>query len=407
MPRISEKQLLLRNLEHVIALASLEDPSTDSSDDSCVDTEEDALGELYAVVSSQRYLKPRMLVPKCSRWLIEVLPELDDNRFRTFVRVNRGGFRDILREIENDPVFTNTSRHSQTPVSVQLACALQRFGTYGNSSSFIQLGQRYAIADGSVKNFTNRVITALLNVKDRYIKWPTQAQKNRHKKKVLKEFDFPNCVGIIDGTHFNLHCKPTVQGEAYFSRKSRYGIASMIVCTVDFRIIYASTGRPASTHDTRVWRNSDLCNNIHHYLDEHEYLLADTGYPLSRNVIIPFKKPHANKRRNRRFNKHLSQVRIKVEHCIGILKGRWQSLRELRSLLIKPKHHKHAVQWAEACMVLHNMVLGDDWDEQALSSSEEETSDEEEVRDERIIRDENDGQRRRNDLQQYVSRRKQ
>lgn len=408
MPRTSERKSLLKDLEKAIAISSLDarEISSDSeSSDSCMDTEEDALAEIYAAVSFHRYLKPRTPVPKCCRWLIEVLPELDDVRFRAFVRVSRVKFRDILRQIENDPVFSNASRHNQTAVSIQLACALQRFGGYGNGVSYIQLGQKFSVSEGSVDNFTERVIAALLNLKKRHIRWPTREEKERHKRKVLKEFDFPNCVGIMDGSHFNLDYKPVNQGEAYYSRKSRYGITSMIVCTIDYRIIYASTGRPASTHDTRVWRNSHLFNHIEQYLDEEEYLLADSGYPLSRHVIIPYKKPHTNKQRNRAFNKHLSQVRIKVEHCIGILKGRWQSLRGLRRLLLKPEHHKKAVQWCDVCMVLHNMTLDDGWVEEAsLSEDEMDDSEVEEAQIEDIT--DSAGQRRRKDLQRFVSRRK-
>jgi hypothetical protein len=46
-------------------------------------------------------------------------------------------------------------------------------------------------------------------------------------------------------------------------------------------------------------------------------------------------------------------LRIRSEHAIGFLKGRFQSLRDLRVLIQDEKTHKSAVYWAVACIALH------------------------------------------------------
>ncbi|KIM59687.1 hypothetical protein SCLCIDRAFT_75451, partial [Scleroderma citrinum Foug A] len=52
-----------------------------------------------------------------------------------------------------------------------------------------------------------------------------------------------------------------------------------------------------------------------------------------------------------------SKIRVRVEHAFVALKGRFQSLRELR-LKMNNNHDLHiAVYWVTCCMILHNMVV--------------------------------------------------
>jgi len=63
------------------------------------------------------------------------------------------------------------------------------------------------------------------------------------------------------------------------------------------------------------------------------------------------------------FNTAVAAVRIKVEHTIGRLKGRFQSLKALRILISTAKDHARAVLWIRACCVLHNILLEDFYDD--------------------------------------------
>lgn len=67
-------------------------------------------------------------------------------------------------------------------------------------------------------------------------------------------------------------------------------------------------------------------------------------------------------REKRQFNFELSRQRIRIEHAIGMLKGRWQSLRELRILIKDERSAARANLWIQACIVLHNYLvdIGDD-----------------------------------------------
>ena len=49
-------------------------------------------------------------------------------------------------------------------------------------------------------------------------------------------------------------------------------------------------------------------------------------------------------------------LRIRSEHAIGFLKGRFQSLRDLRVLIRDEKTHKSAVYWVVACIAIHSFA---------------------------------------------------
>lgn len=62
------------------------------------------------------------------------------------------------------------------------------------------------------------------------------------------------------------------------------------------------------------------------------------------------------------FNSAVASVRVKVKNCVGILKGRFQSLRGCRVQLQNAGEDKKAVLWFRVCCILHNLLLEDPYD---------------------------------------------
>ena len=194
-----------------------------------------------------------------------------------------------------------------------------------------------------------------------------------------------------------------MDGEDYFSRKGRYGIAGIIICDNHKRIRYIYTGWPGCAHDARIFKNSTLACQPDRFFSGQEYLLADSGFNPSTQIIPAFKRPSNSNLADDKaqFNFKLSSIRVKVEHCIGILKGWFQSLKGLRTVIKEEKDVKRLVYWIRACCVLHNLVLQDpvepewikvdaDKEEIMLESSEKLSSTE--------AKEESTGKKKREDL---------
>ena len=187
------------------------------------------------------------------------------------------------------------------------------------------------------------------------------------KNLIERESGFPSCVGFLDGTTVIFDIKPISDHESYYSRKSRYGINVQIVSDWVGRIRFLFAGFPASVHDSRCIRNSPIIKCKSQFFEGHEYVLADVAYTLSETVITPFKKPTSNSQPYRSFNRVLSSARVRIQHCIGRLKGRFQSIRGLRTVIKSRKDNRRANKWISACAIVHNMLIGvDDWEEEDM-----------------------------------------
>ena len=87
--------------------------------------------------------------------------------------------------------------------------------------------------------------------------------------------------------------------------------------------------------------------------------MADSGYTASDTVIPAFKRVRGASLtpEKQAFNTHFSHMRVEVEHCIGMIKNRWQSLKDLRLKLSGLRSAKRLVIWIRVCVILHNMLL--------------------------------------------------
>lgn len=79
--------------------------------------------------------------------------------------------------------------------------------------------------------------------------------------------------------------------------------------------------------------------------------------------MVPIhKRPEADYPPNAFFDRTASRLRVRSEHCMGALKGRWPSLRGLRLNLNDPRDHLRICNWISCCILLHNAVLDiDGW----------------------------------------------
>lgn len=114
-----------------------------------------------------------------------------------------------------------------------------------------------------------------------------------------------------------------------------------------------------SEMDASFWLTK-VCTCFEHDIWPHlKSVFVYTGYPSSPYVLRPFAEdeiPTNDPERRARilkFNQHLSRFRITIEHAIGMLKGRFPSLKEMG-----PHEAMDDIYDAiEAMMVIHNICI--------------------------------------------------
>ena len=170
----------------------------------------------------------------------------------------------------------------------------------------------------------------------------------------------------MDGTLLPLEFKPALDGECYYSRKGFYALNMLIVCDYMARVTYYQVGWPGSVHDNRVWRTCKMGRRSSDYFLPHEYLLTDSAFTPSQHIVPAFKSTRGQPipSNNLNFNTLLAKPRIKSEHCISLLKGRFPWLRNIRIRIRGRKDLRRIVEHVRACVVLHNAFVGAPYEEE-------------------------------------------
>ncbi|KIO11381.1 hypothetical protein M404DRAFT_127245 [Pisolithus tinctorius Marx 270] len=129
--------------------------------------------------------------------------------------------------------------------------------------------------------------------------------------------------------------------------------------THNLSIVDYALGQPGSVHDAFAFRGTRMYQDPASFIPPHHWIWADSAYPTEKWCVVPFKKPRGGSltRRQNIYNQYLSKVRVRVEHAFAALKGRFQSLQELRFKVNKDSDLHVTVYWIMCCMILHNMVI--------------------------------------------------
>lgn len=132
----------------------------------------------------------------------------------------------------------------------------------------------------------------------------------------------------------------------------------------NLRIVDYAVGMCGSAHDATAFLHTAAARFPDWLFKDAEFCWADSAYPLSARVIPVHKQPASNDPRNAKFDGAVAHLRVRSEHTMGALKGRWQCLRGLRVAINSPRDHVLACRWITTAIILHNICIeaeGEGW----------------------------------------------
>lgn len=270
--------------------------------------------------------------------------------------MERSTFYALLSKICPNTCF-NSASNRQHPIAVQLSVTLFRLGAGGDGASIGKIAALFGIGDGgSLDIITKRVFRAIFELEAEYLKWPDDTERSEMISATFHEM--PHCIGYVDGSEVKLAERPSKDADSYYSRKQNFSLKIQAVCDYRYRIRHVHIGYPGSVHDSRIYTNSSLYLNPDVHFKEDEWIAGDSAYKLSRTVVTPFQRNSTESNfMTTTFNKLHSKYRVRIEHCFGMLKERFGSLKELRMRLIDAYSSEYACKWIAICCILHNFIL--------------------------------------------------
>jgi hypothetical protein len=144
------------------------------------------------------------------------------------------------------------------------------------------------------------------------------------------------------------------------------------------RIVDYSHGFTGSAHDSAAFEHTAAFKHPDWLFHGEEFVWGDSAYTLSSRIIPVYKWPASLIPQNALFDTAVSHIRVRSEHCMGALKGRFQSLRGLRVNILSNSDHIKACQWVTVAIILHNMVVDVDGGQSGAAFSHIHTHQEEE-----------------------------
>lgn len=177
-------------------------------------------------------------------------------------------------------------------------------------------------------------------------------------------WNFPHCIGAIDGKHVVMNAPPN-SGSIYYNYKNTHSIVLMGIADAEYKLIYVDVGCNGRISDGGVFNKCSFAhaletNQLHlprskplpgREVTVPYLLVADDAFALKPNIL----KPHSSRDLTglqRIFNYRLSRARRVIENVFGVMSARFRVLRSPISLDAN-KTRKITL----ACCVLHNFLM--------------------------------------------------
>ncbi|XP_044744261.1 protein ALP1-like [Coccinella septempunctata] len=199
----------------------------------------------------------------------------------------------------------------------------------------------------------------------------TEEEINLIKESFWKRWDFPNCVGCIDGKHVRIR-NPHHSGSMFRNYKQFFSIVLQGVAGPDYKFIAIDVGAYGKESDGGIFSNSNLSDKLESgalgakslaalpgtTIKVPHVLLGDEAYPLKTYLMRPFPREHLTPPR-RIFNQRLSRARQVIECSFGIISSKWTLLH--KGIDVEPDFADMIVK---AICLLHNIVIDLEGEEQ-------------------------------------------
>ncbi|XP_065069253.1 putative nuclease HARBI1 [Rhopilema esculentum] len=295
--------------------------------------------------------------------LVQELASEDKPMYQRYFRLNEDLFKSLLAKVR--PMIQRKDTHMRKSISAaeRLAVTLRYLAT---GESFHSLGFSYRLGERTISSIVTETCDAIYqNLKDRYLKIPSTS----HQWKTISDgfynlWDYPFCVGALDGKHIAIK-QPKMSGSEYFNYKGYFSIVLLALASYDYKLIFVDVGASGRNGDAGLFETSPLNQQMKDKsiafpeaeqfgetcIKCHYHIIGDDAFPLRNDIMKPF--PFRQLLHEQHiFNYRLSRARRVVENAFGIMANRFRVM--LTKIMLEPEKAKQIVL---AICCLHNMLI--------------------------------------------------
>lgn len=266
----------------------------------------------------------------------------DDTLFRKLYRFKR----------ENVVLMANTfikncdTRGGGLDPIQKLMIVLRYFSDPGFQTG---VGLDLGVHQTTVCKILQEVMPQIVSKANKYIVFPTTNQQILESKvNWFTHFKMPCTIGAIDCTLIKIP-KPKIFGDEFICRKGFPSLNVQMTCDYNGVITSVNASWPGSVHDSRIFKNSEICAVMQKPVHSQSILLGDSGYGITPFLLTPYLQCENAMALN--YNKLHCKARVIIEQTFGQLKRRFPILHYGIRLKLQS-----APQVIICCCVLHNIA---------------------------------------------------
>ena len=246
------------------------------------------------------------------------LEEYDDEAFRLRFRLRKDSVSNLVRiHLEKDLEHQTRRGLPLTPMQqVLIALRFYATGTFQRVISDL-----FGVSVFAACRVIHKVSSAIAKQKRQFLSFSENLADI--KRKFYDVGHFPGVIGAIDCTHVWIICPDKENAMAFVNRRQFYSINVQAVCDSDAFITNIVARWPGSTHDSRIFENSNIADKLRDGILD-GLLLSDSGHACRAYLLTPILKPKDTG--EVRYNTAHRRTRCIIERCFGLLKRRFPCL---------------------------------------------------------------------------------
>ena len=295
--------------------------------------------------------------------IVQELMIEDTPSYREMMRMTHEDFVKILELIEPDITRCQVTGGYKVISAAERLTLTIRFLATGET--YRSLSFQFRISKSAISYIVNEVCQARdKNIGSLYLKFPsTHEEWSNISDQFERRWNFPNCVGAIDGKHIVIQ-PPANSGSYYYNYKHNNSIVLMAVAGPDYECIYADVGTNGRISDGGVWNKCSLSRGLEDgsvslpppkclpfgVAQLPHVFVGDDAFALKKNMMKPYPQNGLTVEK-RVYNYRHSRARRISENLFGMLANRWRVFRTVLHLI--PSSVESLVM---AALVLHNYL---------------------------------------------------
>ncbi|XP_067210492.1 uncharacterized protein [Linepithema humile] len=190
---------------------------------------------------------------KCGHYqnLFNYLLNEDNELFYQDYRMSVEQYKTILAMVQ--PHLQKFSKRTPHPPGLRLALTLS-FLAHGDSVNTTARGFR--IGKSTAYKIIFETCNVIWNVlQPIYLPKPTADSWRRIAEDFYEIWNFPNCIGAVDGKHIQIQCPPKT-GSLYYNYKQFFSIVLMAAADAKYKFTWVDIGDYGSMSDGGIWAES-------------------------------------------------------------------------------------------------------------------------------------------------------